>query len=154
MLSVQTWTQAEEYSWWLFKEFPTMETAIGHSFSEKFASDVQSISTLTPGFLKNHLTEEQFNSVERSGLFQNINENINDHPHQEKISVGIYDKLSGEKGRFIAIHSENETQIFTHPGITGYSGILIKNQKIRWYKCLDCNDYDLIYWSGRRFIIE
>ncbi|WP_419812296.1 hypothetical protein [Bacterioplanoides sp.] len=141
-------------SWWQLKEFPATEITLDSDLIKIFPSGLQKISNLTPDFLKTHLTEEQFNSVERSGLFQNINVNINDHPHPERISVGIYDTLSGEKGRFIAIRSENETQIFTHPGITGYSGILIKNQRVRWYKCLDCNDYDLIYWSGRRFIVE
>ena len=45
-------------------------------------------------------------------------------------------------------------KLFADAGSSGYSSIYLKDNQIRWYKCMECGDFDSILWSGSDYLLQ
>lgn len=73
----------------------------------------------------------------------------------EEVFVGTYETRGGSRGRFLAVSSGGRLlRHFEHPGSAGFSALLPVGDGVRWYKCLECGEFELLRWSGGAYVLE
>lgn len=144
-----------QMAWWLKKEFtPTSEQVKGVAVAE-FNADWQAAEALTPGYLKRHLKQREYADVKRSQQIFELITSIDGDALQESFVVGVYQQLDGEQGRFLAIMKDGAVEkVFEYPGERGFSALVKEGDSVRWFKCMACDDFDSIRWSGQEYILE
>ena len=73
----------------------------------------------------------------------------------EAMSVGVYRDTQNQTGRYLAITERGRVlKTFSKPGMAGFSALLNTGRDIRWYFCMDCEDFETIVWTGDRFVLQ
>lgn len=146
---------APEEAWWLAREFKATGHEVYEIPVERIDPQWKSATVLDTAYYKTTLSDAQFRQVKASPLKLSASMPSNEHDTQEKVFVGVYETLSGDTGRFIAM-GKNDRVIahFTHPGFSGYSAILHQGDELLWYKCMDCSDYDVIRRVDGKYALE
>ncbi len=142
-------------AWWLSVEFDPSESDIKGIPVSKVNPKWKQALVLNSVYFKHHITETDYAYIQNSNLNFEIKINIDNTPEKEIFFVGIYKTISGEKGRYLAIMRDTKiVKLFIHSGFSGYSSIYANNNVIRWYKCMECSDYDSIEWTGSGYSIK
>ena len=142
-------------AWWISEEFTPSETNIKGIAISQIMPDWKYVLLIDEDYLKKRLSADQFRDIRDSNLKFNVQANLDNTPNEETFVVGIYEVLSGEKGRFVAIFRNSEfIKLFADAGSSGYSSIYLKDNQIRWYKCMECGDFDSILWSGSDYLLQ
>lgn len=73
----------------------------------------------------------------------------------EKMFVGTFEDSDGTRGRFLAVSREGRlVRHFEHAGSAGFSALLPVEDGVRWYKCLECGEYELLRWTGESYVLD
>ena len=154
-------TQTEKLSqkpnegWWVSETFTPSETNIKGIPVTQIRPDWERVLLVNEEYLKERLSESQFRDIQQSILKFDLQVNLDDTPNEEKIVVGVYEASSGEKGRFMAIYRDYDLiKLFTDAESSGYSSIFLEENRILWYKCMECGNFDSILWSGSDYFMK
>lgn len=147
--------QKPEEAWWVVKQFKASEDNIYGVPLSEINKDWKFVSILNMKYLKTYLNDAQYKNIQNSPLSFSVEVSLDGSPELETFFVGVFESYSGETGRFIAIKQGFKIiKYFTHSGMSGYSSIYLDNNKLRWYKCMECNDFDVIFWSNGKYILQ
>ncbi len=153
--SGENYYQEPEESWWLSKEFKATEDNLLGVPVSKINPEWKLVSVLDDVSLKQQLAPEQYRDIKNSALVLNLTTRLGKAPVEGMFIVGVYLSNSGQVGRFLAIMENSEiVQYFTHEGLAAYSAIYAGDGETQWYKCMECNDYDTIYWNGFDYVLR
>ncbi len=142
-------------AWWVSEEFTPSGTNIKGIPVSQIMPDWKYATLIDKIYLKKRLSADQFRDISQSNLKFNVQASLVNTPNDDTFVVGVYEALSGEKGRFIAIFRNSEfIKLFTDAESSGYSSIYLEGNQIRWYKCMECSNFDLILWSGSDYILQ
>lgn len=143
-----------EEAWWLTKEFEAKETDIGGIQVSQFVSNWKFATALDKKYIKAELTEQQLEDVKQSNLEFSVTASIDGDTDQEVFFVGIYQTTSGEVGRFLAVKSDKGIEkVFPDAGFSGFSALYQEENELRWFKCMQCGEYELVQWNGSDYVL-
>lgn len=90
-----------------------------------------------------------------SGLRLVVTEDLDLDGVGEEAFVGTYQLADGTRGRFLAVSREGRLiRHFEQAGSAGFSALLPVGDGVRWYKCLECGEFELLRWSGGAYVLE
>lgn len=90
-----------------------------------------------------------------SGLSFAVMQDLDRDGTDEEVFVGTYETGNGTRGRFLAVSSAGRlVRHFEHSGSAGFSALLPVKAGVRWYKCLECGEYELLRWTGESYVLE
>ena len=142
-------------AWWVAEVFTPSETNIKGIPISQIMPDWERALLINEDYLKKRLSESQFGDIQQSNLKFDVQINLDKMPDEETIVVGVYEASSGEKGKFIAIFRDSKfIKLFTDASASGYSSIFLEGNQIRWYKCMECGNFDSILWTGSDYILQ
>lgn len=73
----------------------------------------------------------------------------------EEFFVGVFETDDGRKGRFVAVtRSGRQLRHFEEEGNTGFSALFQGEGEVRWYKCMECGEFESIKWTGDSYVLE
>ena len=73
----------------------------------------------------------------------------------ERVLVGVYKRKDAVVGRFLAIMRDGlPEKVFVRAGASGFSALLWHDGALRWYSCMECNEYETIVLAGGTFVLE
>ncbi|WP_157576317.1 hypothetical protein [Pseudoalteromonas sp. SW0106-04] len=151
----ETSTLEPNKAWWTVKKFCAEKSNITKLPVSKLNPDWEYITVFDKSYLEETLPESQYLDIQSSPLKFSIRANLDDEPSEERIIVGVYKTKSAQQGRFLAILRDSSVvKVFTHQGGAGYSSLSYDGEAVRWYKCMQCSDYDSIFWSGTSFTLN
>ena len=142
-------------AWWLTKQFPaTSESVLGVSVSD-IHTGWKAVSLINRQVLKSHLDASQYQDVENSNLQFHLTADLNGDSVDEAYWVGVYQGEAGERGRVLLIVQNGKVlKSLYEPGFGGFSALYKSGKEIRWYKCMECGDYDVVGTAGNDFFLE
>lgn len=148
----ETSTLEPNKAWWTVKKFCAEKSNITELPVSKLNPDWEYITVFDKSYFEETLPEYQYLDIQSSSLKFSIRANLDDEPSEERVIVGVYKTKSAQQGRFLAIlRNSSVVKVFTHQGDAGYSSLFYDGEAVRWYKCMQCSDYDSIFWSGTSF---
>ena len=157
LLIQQTALASEEglYAWWMTIEFPVTETKIlSHPVSD-LNKNWQKASLLTDALLKKHTTPEQYQEFKDSKMQFQPTLDMNNNGIKEQFYTGVYKDKNKQTGKFVAIFESNSLiKIFAQSEKPGYNALLHENDRISWYQCMQCGEYEAIKWNGKTYGLE
>lgn len=110
---------------------------------------------LTEEALARHVLPGQLAVYRSSGLAFVVSRDLDHDGTDEEVFVGTYETRSGDRGRFLAVSSAGRlVRHFAHAGSAGFSALLPMQDGVRWYKCLECGEYELLRWSSGAYVLE
>ena len=105
--------------------------------------------------LRAHVSESDIRQLATSPTSFSATADLDGDGVAEELFVGVYEKADGQKGRFVAITRRGRpVQHFSEEGTAGFSALLRGDREVRWYKCVECDDFETIKWSGSSYVIE
>ena len=144
-----------EEAWWISEEFKSTDIDIYGIPVSQINPDWRHALILNKKYYESLLSDNQFKNIRESNLVFTVEANLDGTPEIETFFVGVYETYSGQRGRFIAIMRNSEViKYFTHTELSGYSSIYLENDQLRWYKCMECSDFDSIRWSGSSYTLQ
>lgn len=153
--NAETTTVLPTSSWWLENEYTANVKKVGNLDVSTINKDWQSLAVFDFDFFENKLNRVDYRFLKNSQLSFTVSADIDNNSIKEKFVVGTYTTQQKESGRFVLILRDDKVlNYFTHPGFSGFSGLYQQDNEIRWYKCLECSDYDTIKWTGSHYVLE
>lgn len=121
----------------------------------EFDTDWAAATTLEDGELTRAGAAGGVADLRNSGLAFVAAQDLDRDGIAEEVFVGTYETRDGSRGRFLAVSSGGRVlRHFVHPGSAGFSALLPVGDGVRWYKCLECGEFELLRWSGGAYVLE
>lgn len=142
-------------AWWYAMSFePAAGSAHGID-AERFDPAWNRVSALESQMLEGRISTDDLVRFQDSGLSFSFEADLDGDRVPEEVFVGVFSTLDGDSGRFVAVSRDGRLlQHFTQTGSTGFSALLEYEDEVRWYKCLECGEFESIRWSGRSYVLE
>lgn len=151
----ETLSRKPNEAWWVSETFTPSEANIKGIPVTQIMPDWKLALLVNEDYLEERLSESQFRDIQKSKLKFDLQINLDDTANEETVVVGVYEASSGEKGKFIAIFRDSKfIKLFSDAGDAGYSSIFLEGNQIRWYKCMECGDFDSILWTGSDYVLQ
>lgn len=148
-------THAPLTAWWVDIQFEP-GTAKARGFDARSVDDRwKRMSVLDSNILKRRIPEAEIEKLKKSGFSFSLKADLDRDGVQEDFFVGVYETIDGEPGRFVAIARNGRiVKHFHENGTAGFSALLRGDREVRWYKCMECDSFDSIIWTGEGYSIE
>ena len=144
-----------QQAWWLDLSVTADKTELNNLNVRLFDKSWRYAVFLDETTLKKHITNRQLSELTRSNFKLTSSIDLNKNMTKEIIKVGVYEKDNGTGGIFLAIFEDSKLlKVFSDSSNKGFSAILQNGNNIRWYKCMNCGEYELIRWNSRAYVIE
>lgn len=142
-------------AWWYEISFEPVSSSVHGIDVSRFDPTWDRASALDANALEGRISAEELARYLDSELSFALKGDLDDDGTPEDVFVGVFSSRGGERGRFVAITRNGQLlQHFTQTGPAGFSALLEYEDGVRWYKCLECGEFDLIKWSGRSFLLD
>lgn len=147
--------QDQSTAWWLSEELFANSTEINGIDISNIDPDWKYATVLSKKYFELRLSKDQIEDIRQSDLHFELIEKLGSAQQEDTFVVGAYETLSGHKGRFIAVfRGTTFIQKFTHSGFSGYSSLYLDGNHLRWYKCIQCSDFDELRWSELGYSLQ
>lgn len=142
-------------AWWYSMNFePTSATIHG--------IDVRAIdkgwrraTALDTRLLEGRISQNDVQQFRASPLSFSLLADLDGDGASEEFFVGVFENEEGGKGRFVVVARDGRAvQLFEEGGTTGFSALLRDEDLIRWYKCMECGEFESIKWSDGAYVLE
>ena len=142
-------------AWWYDIAFEADQDAIRgipvSRFDPQWASaralSLQHLASKVPSAELAHFKASQF----RFSMYGDLNKD----GKPERVLVGVYKRKDAVVGRFLAIMRDGlPEKVFVRAGAPGFSALLWHGGALRWYSCMECNEYETIVLAGGKFVLE
>ncbi|MEE9395380.1 MAG: hypothetical protein V3V31_00060 [Methylococcales bacterium] len=144
-----------QVAWWYDIEFEADQTNIRGLDLNIFGKDWSRAKLLSADDLKGKITQRSLQTFLESDFRFENKMDLNSDSHMEDIVVGVYEKENSAKGKFLAIFKDAvPIAVMEAEGAAGFSALLIHQNRLRWYHCLECGDFETIVWTGTNYFLE
>ena len=156
-LASVTLCQAQEpdVAWWYEIQFPPDKESVGRISASQLNADWRRVKGLSLQLLGDRVSSAAVREFEQSALRFQIDQDLDGDGTPERAFVGTFAHSDGSTGRFLTIlRDEQVVATFSETGPPGFSALLIENDLLRWYKCMQCGEYDSIQARSGTFYLE
>ncbi len=153
--STQLGSDTPTNAWWVDVTFAPTSTSVRGIDVPSIDRRWQRAEALDTVMVRSRVSADEVRQFTTSPLSFSVTADLDRDGVPEEFFVGVYERSDGVKGRFVAITRRGRpVQHFTDEGTAGFSALLRSDRDVRWYKCLECDDYETIKWSGRSYVLE
>lgn len=144
-----------DVAWWYDHEFTPLGVEVRGIPIREFDRGWRAVMALGEDGLANRISANRLADYQRSGVSFMVAQDLDLDGADEEVFVGTYETRDGTRGRFLAVSSEGRLrQHFAQSGTAGFSALLPVGDSVRWYKCLECGEYELLRWTGESYVLE
>jgi hypothetical protein len=119
------------------------------------AEDWNSARALTDKDIEDRVSRTEFQKFKASSFAFTTSADLNRDGTSEVFFVGVFKKADGSMGRFAAVTNNHTVlKVFEERGTPGFSALLKSGDTIRWYKCMDCGEFETITWTGSSYALD
>lgn len=142
-------------AWWYAMEFePTSRTVHGIDVA-RFDASWSHADALGTAMLESRVEPGELTGFDDSGLSFSLSADLDGDGTDEDFLVGVFAANDGSRGRFLAISRDGRLlHHFTQSGPTGFSALLEHGGEVRWYKCLQCGEFESVRWAEGSYVLE
>lgn len=135
-------------AWWVTRSFPADGAAVRGVAVASIDPSWRAANELDDARLRATLSSDEYAAIAAGGFSQSLTDGAN------TLVVGTYRTDAGG-GRFLlGIAGGKVIARLTDPGEAGFSTLKRQGNAIHWYKCMECDDYDVIVRSGSGYAAE
>ena len=144
-----------DVAWWVTASFTPTSTTVRGIEARAIDPHWQRADALDTLILRRHVSPDDLREFLASPLSFSLTADLDRDRAPEQFFVGVYETSDGRKGRFVAVtRGGRPLQHFADEGETGFSALLRAENEVRWYKCMECGEFESIKWTGRSYVLE
>jgi hypothetical protein len=142
-------------AWWTTIAFTPASTTVRGIDVKTIDPQWRRAEALDTVMLRTHVSASDLRQLATSQTSFSTTADLDGDGVSEEFFVGVYENADGQKGRFVAITRRGRpVQHFTEAGTAGFSALVRGDREVRWYKCIECGDFETIKWSGSSYVLE
>lgn len=142
-------------AWWYDMDFEPVSTSIHGTAVKSIDASWKAATVLDIGLLAGRVSQDQLTRFANSGLSFSLRADHDSDGVPESFFVGTFKTETGSTGRFVAVMEDGKlVQHFQHAGAAGFSALLGSADGIRWYKCMECGEFETMIWTGDSYVLE
>lgn len=146
---------APQSAWWHDIDFTPTSTIVRDVDIRILDQSWESATALDQTLLTGRVSEDEIDAFAQSPMVFSLMSDLNGDGLRETFFVGVYKTADGEQGRFVSILGEGRAPgVFKERGATGFSALMPGESEVRWYKCMECGEFESIIWSGESYVLE
>jgi hypothetical protein len=141
--------------WWYDIQFTPVSDSVFGLAADEIDARWQYASTLTLEDLTERITAKDVNAFRESEFSFQTAADLDQDGIDELILVGVYADQDGATGRFLTILREGALAAkFAEGGGAGFTALMKIDGDVRWYKCMDCGEFETLRWTGEAYVLE
>ncbi|MGQ4658951.1 hypothetical protein [Lysobacter sp. F6437] len=142
-------------AWWYDMDFEPVSSSVHGIDVSRFDPTWKLASALDAKMLEGRIPPVDLARYTDSGMSFALQDDLDGDGMPEEVLAGVFSTRDGGGGRFVAITRDGQlVRHFSQPGPAGFSALLKYGDEVRWYKCLECGEFESIRWSGESFLLE
>jgi hypothetical protein len=142
-------------AWWYGIEFEPSSATVRDIEVHTIDEDWRRGTALDTSLLDGRVSANDIQQFTASPLSFSLLADLDGDGVSEEFFVGVFETVEGGKGRFVAVTRNGRVhEHFEEGGITGFSALLQVEGDVRWYKCMECGEFESIKWSGKSYTLE
>jgi hypothetical protein len=142
-------------AWWLGTTFTPTSTTVRGMDVRAIDARWRRADVLDTLALRRRVSQADVREFLASPLSFSLSADLDQDGVAEEFFVGVFEAADGRKGRFIAVtRGGRPVQHFAEEGAPGFSALLRGEREVRWYKCMECDDFESIKWTGSSYALE
>lgn len=142
-------------AWWMTIGLTPSSTAIRGIDVKAIDPQWRRAATIDTVMIRAHVSESDMRELATSPMSFTTTADLDGDGVAEDFFVGVYETADGRKGRFVAItRGGRPVHHFAEEGTPSFSALLRGDREVRWYKCMECSEFDTIKWSGSSYVLE
>ena len=142
-------------AWWMTIELRPSQLKLNNLPVTDFNDNWIAASYLKNDRIKPHINKPDYEKFISSPFKFEMQADLNKNGKNEVYRTGIYKYKDNSEGVFVSIfENEKLIKIFSDSSHKGFSALLLHNNQLRWYRCMECGEYENLIWSGTGFYIE
>lgn len=144
-----------EAAWWYDIEFTPVSDSVSGLAAHEIDARWQYASALTLEDLTERITAKEVDAFRESAFSFQTAADLDQDGIDELILTGVYADQDGAAGRFLAVLREGALAAkFAEGGGAGFSALLKVDGDVRWYKCMDCGEFETLRWTGESYVLD
>lgn len=142
-------------AWWVNIEFAPGTGGEGRYDARAMDPNWKRMSILDANMLKGRIADADLTQFRQSDFSFSLQADLDGDGVHEDFFVGVYETLTGEVGRFVAIARNGRVvKHFAEAGSAGFSALLPAGNQVGWYACMECDSFYSIRWTGQGYALE
>lgn len=147
--------ETPQSAWWYEIVFAPVSTTVRNVDIRTIDPSWESATALDQNLLEERVSEDDLEAFAQSPLAFSLLADLDGDGIQEEFFVGVYRATDGEYGRFVSIlREERVIGYFKESGVSGFSALMPGAGEVRWYKCMECGEFESIAWGGESYLLE
>lgn len=144
-----------EQAWWLNLTITPNQSILDGIDITKFNKSWTRAVYLDNSLIKKQVSTQDYIKLINSKFSLLLSKDINNNKINEIIKVGVFQNSKNKKGIFLAIFENSKlSKVFTDSSNKGFSALIDNSNSIRWYKCMNCGEYETIRCNGKAYVLE
>lgn len=142
-------------AWWYNINFEPTSAAVRGIDVHMIDDGWRRATVLDTTLLVSRIPRDDFQRFEASPLSFSLQADLDRDGVDEDFFVGVFETAQGERGSFVAIaRNGRPVKHFEATGITGFSALMRGEGEVRWYRCMECGEFESIKWKGNSYVLE
>ncbi len=142
-------------AWWLDMSFTPDQETLNSVPVIQFSKDWKKAKLLSLEDLRGRISSSELGEFLASGFTFKQRLERNKSRARVDAYVGVYESHDGTKGRFLAIlQDQTPIKVFREGAVPGFSALRADHNVLRWYRCMQCSDFDTLRWTGKAYVLE
>lgn len=144
-----------KYAWWVDLNIEPKVAKLNGLTADYLDRNWDYASLVGYSDIKALVSESDYQQLLNSGFSFAKVIDLDGNEKAEAIRVGVYKTKDNKKGIFLAVFEEgNLMDVLADGTAHGFSVLTSKGKEIRWYRCIECNDYSVLKWNGSGYVLE
>jgi len=145
---------SEQTVWWLSETYKPSKRAIEGLPVQELDVTWRKVLPLTKAKLSGEA--KRYLKTVSYGVHFSLDGEFNGDTQADRALVGVYERVSGEQGRFVLILTRTSSRTWKkaflaqHEGKPGFSYITFEGGKLGWLSCFECDAEERIAWSQEK----
>lgn len=143
-------------AWWYDIQLQPTGNAVHGVAARDINPEWKLANVLSLEDLASRISNDDFRTFRESSSSFETAADLDNDGIAETFVVGVFASQAGEVGRFLGIFRDG--MLLQHfedkSGGSGFSTLLKVDGEVRWYKCLECGEYESVRWSGRSYVLD
>ena len=142
-------------AWWLSIKLEATEKLLANKPISDFNSDWKYASFLTNESVKSKITKNEFNEFINTDFKFELKQDLNKNGKTETVKVGVFETRENTEGIFLSIFEDGMLiKTLIDRNSKNFSAVISHNNKILWYRCMECGEFETLIWSGSGYFLE
>ena len=141
--------------WWVTIKLEATDKVLTNQSVSDFNSEWKYASFLTNQLVKNKITKNEFDDFMATEFTFELKQDLNKNGKLDTVKVGVFKTKENTEGIFLSIFEYGKLiKTLQDNNSKNFSALISHNNVVKWYRCMECGNFETLVWTGSSYFLE